>query len=196
MKSLLITISFLFVFQSFNAQKSLGERTMSVEELEKTISSIKSNLSTFSIDSLNFYFEKNLNEYRNSFGIGSVVYDKSILKVSNEQSSYCLKNGSLSHKQVSDSKKYVGDRCKFYGVECLEAYENLMMGNIVNLLILKYSDGMNFYDCLSNLILTGWKNSTVGHNSTLLEYYGQKFSLSVSTNSKNDMVACFVMTSD
>lgn len=196
MKNFLLTIILLFINYSYYGQKSLGERTMSVEELEKNMSSIKSSLSSFSIDSLNFYFEKNLNEYRNSVGVSSVVYDKSILKVSTEQSSYCLKNGNLSHRQVSDSKKYVEDRCKFYGVECLEAYENLMMGNIVNLLILGYSDGMNFYDCLSNLILTGWKNSTVGHNSTLLEYYGQKFSLGISTDSKNDMVACFVITSN
>ena len=96
MKSLLITPLFLFLTLFSYGQpveKTLGNRVMTVDELEKIMLVIEPKVKTFSIDSFNSYFEKNLNEYRVSKNQNPLSYDKSIVKAATEQSSYCLKNG-------------------------------------------------------------------------------------------------------
>jgi uncharacterized protein YkwD len=194
MKSLLVTISFLFVSTFFIGQtkeKSLGNKVMTVDELVKIISFIEPNIKTFSVDSFNLYFEKNYNEYRVSKGVGLVSYDKSIVKVATEQSSYCLNKGYLNHKQPTLSKEDVDERCDFYGVDYVKARENLMMGNMVNSVLIGYEDGINFYDCLSRMILKCWKLSP-GHNDTMLDE-GQTFAVGISSNKDKTMVACLVL---
>ena len=196
MKSLLVTISFLFVSTFFVGQsleKTLGHKVMTVDELEKTMLVIKPNVKTFSIDSFNVYFEKNYNKYRKSKGLEFVSYDKSIVKVATEQSSYCLKNGYLDHKQPTSSKEDVDERCDLYGVNYVDVRENLMMGHMIYPVLIVYEEGMNYYDCLSLVVLKCWILSP-GHNDTLLSD-GQTFAVGISYNKENEMVACFVLVS-
>ncbi len=112
---LLLTISVFLLLNLFSygqsVEKTLGNRVMTVDELEKIMLVIEPKVKTFSIDSFNLYFEKNYNEYRKSKGLEYVLYNKSIVKVATEQSSYCLKLGYLSHKQPTSSKEDVDDRC-------------------------------------------------------------------------------------
>jgi len=194
MKSFLVTVSFLFISTFFvgqSSEKTLGHKVMTVDELEKFMSFIEPNINKFSIDSFNLYFEKKYNEYRASKGVGLVSYDKSIVKVATEQSSYCLNQGYLNHKQHISSKEDVDERCDFYGVHYVEVRENLMMGNMVNSVLIGYEDGMNFYDCLSQMVLKCWKLSP-GHNDTMLDE-GQTFAVGISSNKDKTMVACLVL---
>jgi uncharacterized protein YkwD len=194
MKSLLITPLFLFLSLFSCGQpveKTLGNRVMTVDELEKIMLVIEPKVKTFSIDSFNLYFEKNLNEYRVSKNQNTVSYDKSILNVSTEQSSYCLKNGYLSHKQPTSSKEDVDERCDLYDIDYVAVHENLMMGHMIYPVLILYEDGMNYYDCLSLVTLKCWMLSP-GHNSTLLTN-GQTFAVGISYDKENTMVACFVL---
>jgi len=194
MKSLLVSISLLFVsLFSFcqTSEKTLGHKVMTMDELQKIMSIIEPSVKTFSIDSFNTYFEKNYNEYRKSKGLEFVTYDKSIVKVANEQSTFCLNNGYLDHKQPTPSKEDVDDRCDFYGIDYVDVRENLMMGHMINPVLILYEDGMNYYDCLSLVVLKSWIMSP-NHNDTLLSD-GQTFAVSVSYNKENVMVACFVL---
>lgn len=194
MKSHLITPLFLFITifsYGQSVEKTLGNRVMTVDELEKIMLVIEPKVKTFSIDSFNLYFEKNYNEYRKSKGLEYVSYDKSIVKVATEQSSHCLKNGYLSHKQPTSSKEDVDDRCNLYGIDYVAVHENLMMGHMINPVLILYEDGMNYYDCLSLVVLKCWMLSP-GHNDTLLTN-GQTFAVGISYNKENTMVACFVL---
>lgn len=194
MKSHLITPLFLFItILSYgqSAEKTLGNRVMTVDELEKIMLVIEPKVKTFSIDSLNLYFEKNYNEYRKSKGLEYVSYDKSIVNAATEQSSHCLKNGYLSHKQPTSSKEDVDDRCDLYDIDYVAVHENLMMGHMINPVLILYEDGMNYYDCLSLVVLKCWMLSP-GHNDTLLTN-GQTFAVGISYNKENTMVACFVL---
>lgn len=194
MKSHLITPLFLFITifsYGQSVEKTLGNRVMTVDELEKIMLVIEPKVKTFSIDSFNLYFEKNYNEYRKSKGLEYVLYDKSIVKAATEQSSYCLKNGYLSHKQPTSSKEDVDERCDLYDIDYVAVHENLMMSHMINPVLILYEDGMNYYDCLSLVALKCWMLSP-GHNDTLLTN-GQTFAVGVSYNKENTMVACFVL---
>ena len=194
MKSLLVSVSLLFLSLfscGQSAEKTLGNRVMTVDELEKIMLVIEPKVKTFSIDSFNLYFEKNYNEYRKSKGLEYVSYDKSIMNAATEQSYYCLKNGYLSHKQPISSKEDVDDRCDLYGIDYVAVHENLMMSHMINTVLILYEDGMNYYDCLSLVALKCWMLSP-GHNDTLLTN-GQTFAVGVSYNKENTMVACFVL---
>ncbi len=196
MKPLLITSLFLSlnIFSYCQStEKTLVNKVMTVDELEKTMLVIKPNVKTFSIDSFNVYFEKNYNKYRKSKGLEFVSYDKSIVKVATEQSSYCLKNGYLDHKQPTSSKEDVDERCDLYGVNYVDVRENLMMGHMIYPVLIVYEEGMNYYDCLSLVVLKCWILSP-GHNDTLLSD-GQTFAVGISYNKENEMVACFVLVS-
>ena len=59
-----------------------GQKTIDYEDLHSYSESVKDKIKTLSIDSLNFYFEKDLSEYREEIGTGKVKFNKSILKVS------------------------------------------------------------------------------------------------------------------
>ena len=194
MKSFLITVCFLFISTFFvgqSSEKTLGHKVMTVDEFEKIMLVIEPNIKTFSIDSFNVYFEKNYNEYRKSKGLEFVSYDKSIVKVATEQSSYCLKNGYLDHKQPTSSKEDVDERCDLYGINYVDVRENLMMGHMIYPVLIVYEEGMNYYDCLSLVVLKCWILSP-GHNDTLLSN-GQTFAVSISYNKENEMVTCFVL---
>jgi len=194
MKSFLITVCFLFISTFFvgqSSEKTLGHKVMTVDELEKIMLVIEPNIKTFSIDSFNVYFEKNYNEYRKSKGLGFVSYDKSIVKVATEQSSYCLKNGYLDHKQPTSSKEDVDERCDLYGINYVGVRENLMMGHMIYPVLIVYEKGMNYYDCLSLVVLKCWILSP-GHNDTLLSDC-QTFAVGVSSNKDKTMVACLVL---
>ena len=54
---------------------------------------------------------------------------------------------------------------------------------------------MNFYQDLSASILQSWKDSP-GHNKTMIDVSGTNFALGYTINSKNEMIACLVLTSD
>lgn len=190
MRTFYLTLLLSLTFYSSIAQSTIGNRVMTVDEMVKLMSHIKSQVEKFSVDSFNIYFEKNLNDYRVSKDLNVVCYRKEILPVATEQSSYCLRLGFLTHKQSTSIREDVDDRCKIYCVDCFLSHENLMSGNMSSLLIF-YFEGMNFYDCLSKLVLQCWKLSP-GHNSTLLTY-GHDFAVGISLNSTNDMVACFVL---
>ncbi len=190
----ILTYLLLFTFQvsfSQSSDKSLGNKVIPVSELFKITSYIKSNIETFSQDSFNLYFEKNLNLYRHSYGLDPVYYDKPVIKASLEQSDYCLKLGYLNHKQPQSIKEDAEDRCEFYGVKCLGTRENLMMGNMLHTVLIGWEDGCDFYDTLSKMILKCWKLSP-GHNTALLSY-GQTFAVGISRDSTNTMVACYLL---
>jgi uncharacterized protein YkwD len=190
----ILTYLLLFTFQvsfSQTSDKSLGTKVLTVDEIVKIIPFINQNIETFSQDSFNVYFEKNINLYRNSYGLNQVYYDKSAIKVGLEQSDYCLKLGYLNHKQPQSIKEDADDRCKLYGVKYLDVRENLMMGNMSNMVLIGYTENCNFYDCLSIMILKCWKLSP-GHNASLLAN-GQTFAVGISRDSSNNIVACYVL---
>ena len=172
-----------------------GQKTIDYENLHSYSESVKDKIKTLSIDSLNFYFEKDLSEYREGIGTGKVKFNKSILKVSLEQSSYCSNNDVFTHDQPSSEKSSPGDRCVYFGIDSWFAGENLLKSNIFILGYLKHKKGMNFYQDLSASILQSWKDSP-GHNKTMIDGSGTNFALGYTINSKNEMIACLVLTSD
>ena len=194
MKNFLVTFTFLLMSLITNCQDNhFGTKKMTLDELEIAMSVIRPNALNFSVDSFNLHFEKKLNDYRVSKNCETVKYDKTIVKVAMEQSDYCIKLGSLIHRQTILSKEWPKNRCNFHGIDCMEANENLFMGHLIFCPLSVYSDGRNYYDCLSEVIISAWKKSP-GHNRTLLSY-GEIFSVGISHNKENEMVACLVLVS-
>ncbi len=194
MKNLLVTFTFLLMSLITNCQNNhFGTKKMTFDELQIAMSIIKPNALNFSVDSFNLHFEKKLNDYRVSKNCETVKYDKTIVKVAMEQSDYCIKLGSLTHRQTILSKEWAKDRCKFHGIDCWNVNENLLMGHLIDSPLLVFSEGKNYYDCLAEVVISAWQTSP-GHNSTLLEY-GEIFAVGISHNKENKMVACLVLVS-
>ena len=151
--------------------------------------------SKFSVDSFNLSFEKKINEYRKEIGVKNTIYDKSLVKIAQDQSDYCLFNNKFTHYQPeTPSKNSPWDRGEFYGYvnDSNEVFsENLLNGKMSTSMILHYEKGINFYDLLSTYLIESWKQSE-SHNSSMISQSNCKFAVSISI--KNDLIiACLFM---
>lgn len=148
--------------------------------------------SKFSIDSLNYHFEKLVNVYRSSVGSENSYYEKSLLYVAKDQSDYCLSNKKLTHFQRENKlKEDPWVRGEFYNIDYDVFSENLLCGQMSTSMVNKYSDGINFYDLISIYLIDAWKNSPK-HNESMISRYNSKFAVSLSVN-EDTLYSCMIM---
>ena len=149
-------------------------------------------LTNFSNDSINFYFEKKLNEYRSTFDLDISKYDSSLDVIAKDQSDYCIQKNVLTHWQKENElKKTPWDRGEFYKCKNYVYSENLLKGDALTSMIVYYKEGINFYELLSTYLIENWKESH-DHNESMISELNCKFSVSLSV--KNfEICACLFM---
>lgn len=101
-----------------------------------------------------------INSYRSSKGLDSVVYSTINFKASIHHSKYLVRTGKIGHTE--DTLVSTSDRVKFYGGKCTHIGEN------VTSLSLNFKDSDDkFLNKISKDIVKSWINSP-DHNKILL----------------------------
>ena len=101
-----------------------------------------------------------INSYRSSKGLDSVVCSAINFKASNHHSKYLVRTGKIGHTE--DTLVSTSDRVKFYGGKCTHIGEN------VTSLSLNFKDSDDkFLNKISKDIVKSWINSP-DHNRILL----------------------------
>ena len=174
----------------------LGQtRTATLDEISEFNLKFDSVYSNFSVDSLNIYFVKCLNEYRSGKGIPLVSYNSDLNVVSKEQSDFCSVLGKLTHYQYENkSKESPEDRMKFYGFNSDLIGEDLIKYPSKLTFFNNYKSSMSIYDVISKSFIDSWSKSE-GHNTMLLTSNGKMVSLSI-TRKGDSFYGCYVILSE
>lgn len=161
-----------------------AQYTVSLEDMADFSVEVGKFTKTISQDSLNLYFAKHLNEYRESNGLSPSTYDPNLDTLSKDQAAYCLEKDILTHYQDNSQKFSAHTRAKYFGYpneingECGQ-HSTSMTLSMLEQKIETSNKYNNLYDYLALSFVEGWKSSPK-HDEIIKFEFNTYFSVSIS----------------